>query len=244
MPSFDTELRACLGEILGERPPDPDTDSLLFFGQWLAERNLGLVPIARASAFSWPGSWLARVRATDGDHAVVMFGSPSGALFDPAGSLAAGGAIEEGWLVAPLDPWLDAERPYGVEARPGVVAALLVAPEAEAPLVPVDSAVAIAGRGPEGDRYAAGRGTRRHPRHPAQPARRSQIPHRRRGVRWTTVGRAVRAPRESVWLRTAPPARPPRRPARGHSPRRHDPAGRRARTARLIYRGASSLTSS
>ena len=76
MPSFDTELRACLGEILGERPPDPDTDSLLFFGQWLAERNLGLVPIARASAFSWPGSWLARVCATDGDHAVVMFGSP------------------------------------------------------------------------------------------------------------------------------------------------------------------------
>jgi MOSC domain len=159
MSSFDTELRECIGEILRDRPPDPDKDALLFFRQWLAERNLGLVPIAQAAAFGWPGSWLARLSTTDGDHAVVMFGSPSGALFDPAGAVAAGGAIEEGWLVAPLDPWLDSERPYGVEARPGGVAALLVAPEAEAPVVPVDSAVAIAGRGLEGDRYAAGRGT-------------------------------------------------------------------------------------
>jgi hypothetical protein len=159
MSTFDTELRVCLGEILGELPPDPDTDALLFFRQWLAERNLGLVPIARAAAFSWPGSWIARVRATDGEHAVVMFGAPSGALLDPAGAVAAGGVIEEGWLVAPLDPWLDTERPYGTEVRSGVVAALLVAPEAEAPVVPVDSAVAIAGRGLEGDRYAAGRGT-------------------------------------------------------------------------------------
>lgn len=159
MSPFDLELRLCLGEILGEHPPDPDTDALLFFRQWLAERNLGLVPIARAAEFSWPGSWLARVRATDGDHAVVMFGAPSGALLDPAGAIAAGGVIEEGWLVAPLDPWLDSERPYGAEVRSGVVAALLVAPEAESPVVPVDSAVAIAGRGLEGDRYAAGRGT-------------------------------------------------------------------------------------
>jgi len=159
MSTFDTELRVCLGEILEELPPDPDTDALLFFRQWLAERNLGLVPIARAAAFSWPGSWIARVRATDGEHAVVMFGAPSGALLDPAGAVAAGGVIEEGWLVAPLDPWLDTERPYGTEVRSGVVAALLVAPEAEAPVVPVDSAVAIAGRGLEGDRYAAGRGT-------------------------------------------------------------------------------------
>ena len=159
MPSFDTELRECLGEILGERPPDPDADALLFFRQWLAERNLGLVPLEGAAAFSWPGSWLARVRATDGDHAVVMFGSPSGAYFDPAGAVAAGGTIEAGWLVAPLDPWLDTERPYGAEVRSGVVVGLLVAPEAEAQVVPVDAAVAIAGRGLEGDRYALGRGT-------------------------------------------------------------------------------------
>jgi hypothetical protein len=157
--AFESELRLCLGEILGEQPPDPDTDALLFFGQWLAERNRGLVPIADAAAFSWPGRWLARVRGDDGDHAVVMFGSPSGALFDPSGAVAGGGAIEEGWLVAPLDPGLGSDRPYGAEVGRGVVAGLLVAPAAEEPLLHVESVVAVPGRGLEGDRYAAGRGT-------------------------------------------------------------------------------------
>ena len=159
MAEFESELRLCLGEILGEPSPDPDTDALLFFWQWLAERNLGLVPIADAAAFSWPGRWLARVRRVDGDHAVVMFGSPSGALFDPSGAVAGGGTIEEGWLVAPLDPGLGSDRPYGTEVGRGVVAGLLVAPAAEEALVQVESVVAVAGRGLEGDRYAAGRGT-------------------------------------------------------------------------------------
>jgi len=157
--AFESELRLCLGEILGEPSPDPDTDALLFFRQWLAERNLGLVPIADAAAFSWPGRWLARVRGGDGDHAVVMFGSPSGALFDPSGAVAGGGTIEEGWLVAPLDPGLESDRPYGTEVGRGVVAGLLVAPAAEEALVQVESVVAVAGRGLEGDRYATGHGT-------------------------------------------------------------------------------------
>jgi hypothetical protein len=157
--TFDSELKLCLGEILAEPLPDPDTEALLFFRQWLAERNLGLVPIAEPMAFSWPGRWLARVRGGDGDHAVVMFGSPSGALFDPSSAVAAGGAIEEGWLLAPLDRGLDASTPYGTHVGRGVVAGLLVAPAAEAPLAPVDSVLAIAGSGLEGDRYAAGRGT-------------------------------------------------------------------------------------
>jgi hypothetical protein len=151
--TFDSELRLCLGEILGEPPPDPDTETLLFFRQWLAERNLGLVPIAQPAAFSWPGRWLARVRGSDGDHAVVMFGSPSGALFDPSSAVAAGGAIEEGWLLAPLDRALDTETPYGTRVGRGVVAGLLVAPAAEAPLRSVESVLAIAGSGLEGDRY-------------------------------------------------------------------------------------------
>jgi len=157
--AFESELRLCLGEILGEPSPDPDTDALLFFWQWLAERNLGLVPIADAAAFSWPGRWLARVRRVDGDHAVVMFGSPSGALFDPSGAVAGGGTIEEGWLVAPLDPGLGSDRPYGTEVGRGVVAGLLVAPAAEEALVQVESVVAVAGRGLEGDRYATGHGS-------------------------------------------------------------------------------------
>ena len=159
MSTFETELQLCIGEILGTPPPDPDTEAVLFFRQWLAERNLGLVPIAQAAAFSWPGRWLARVRGVDGDHAVVMFGSPSGALFDPAGAVAEGGTVAEGWLLAPLDPKLDVDQPYGADVGRGVVAGLFVASEAEAPLVPVESVLALAGRGLEGDRYAAGRGT-------------------------------------------------------------------------------------
>jgi len=156
---YERELRDCLGEVLGLVPPPPEFDAFLFFKQWLAERNLGLVPIADAATFSWPGHWLARVHTADGDHAVVMFGSPSGALFDPVGALAGGGTIEEGWLIARLDLRLPIEQPYGSEPRVGLVAGLLVAPDAETPLVRLDSVEAIADRGLEGDRYAIGRGT-------------------------------------------------------------------------------------
>jgi hypothetical protein len=157
--NYEHELRDCLGVVLGSVPPPPEFDALVFFKQWLAERNLGLVPIADAAAFSWPGHWLARVHTADGDHAAVMFGSPSGALFDPAGALAGGGTIEEGWLIARLDLRLPIEQPYGSETRVGQVAGLLVAADAETPLARVESVEAIAGRGLDGDRYANGRGT-------------------------------------------------------------------------------------
>ena len=85
------------------RPPPPEFDALLFFRQWLGGRNLGLVPIAGAATFAWPGQWLARVSSADGDHAVVMFGSPSGPLFDPVGALLVGGTIRLGDEVVTAD---------------------------------------------------------------------------------------------------------------------------------------------
>jgi hypothetical protein len=157
--TFDRDLRVCLEVILGSRPPAPELDGLLFFKQWLAERNLGLVPIASAAVFQWPGYWLARVRAGDSDRAVVMFGAPSGPFFDPDGIVAGGGAIEEGWLVAPLDLYLSTEQPYGAFTQAGSVAGLLLAPDAESPLIRVEQATALADRGLEGDRYSTGRGT-------------------------------------------------------------------------------------
>jgi hypothetical protein len=156
---FDAELREGLEVVLGTRVPSPAYDPSLFFEQWLAERNLGLVPIANPRDFDWPGYWLARVRSADGDHAVVMFGSPSGPLHDPSGALANGGSIDEGWLLAQLDVRLPIEEPYGTDHRVGSVAAILTALDAERPLARVDAVEAIAGHGLAGDRYSEGRGT-------------------------------------------------------------------------------------
>lgn len=162
---FASELRRGLEIVLGSAPPEPDYEPLVFFKQWLAERNLGLVPIANAGKFDWPGMWLARVRADDGDHAVVMFGSPSGPLHDPKGALARGGTIEEGWLLASLDVRLPFQEPYGQDRRVGSVAGILTAPDAESPLARVDRVEAVAGRGLAGDRYYDGRGTFTGPGH-------------------------------------------------------------------------------
>ena len=159
MPSYESELRECIGVILGTELPAPEHEPSSFVRQWLAERNLGLVPIENAPGFDWPGHWLARVHAPDGEHCVVMFGSPSGALHDPDGALARGGTIEEGWLLARLDVRLPIGQPYGGAPGVGVVSAVLVAPEAEKPLVHVETAQAVAGRGLVGDRYHDGRGT-------------------------------------------------------------------------------------
>lgn len=159
MAPFDSELHECLEVVLGTRPPAPEDEAPRFVRQWLAERNLGLVPIADAPRFAWPGHWLARVRTADGDHAVVMFGSPSGPLHDPAGALASGGTIEEGWLLARLDVRLPIDEPYGADRSVGVVEAILTAADAEQPLRRTESVEAVAGRGLEGDRYYRGRGT-------------------------------------------------------------------------------------
>ena len=155
------ELRACLGELLGGGVPSPDRsdEPVRFYGQWLAERNLGLAPIADPASFAWPGKWIALVEGPAGRHAVVMFGSPSGVWLDPAGAYGDGARIVAGWLLTPLDLQLPTDAPYGAAAGVGTVTAILIAPAAEAPLVQVDASVALPGRGLSGDRYAQGKGT-------------------------------------------------------------------------------------
>ena len=159
MSPFDDELRQCLEVILGVTPPPPEYDAILFYKHWLGGRNLGLAPVAHPARFDWPGHWLARVRTADRDHAVVMFGSPSGPLHDLGDAFASGGTIEEGWLVARLDVRLPIELPYGDGRPAGSVVGILVASDAELPLVQVDRVDAVPGRGLEGDRYHEGRGT-------------------------------------------------------------------------------------
>jgi hypothetical protein len=158
---FANELRACLSEML--RAPVPEAaetdDPVRFFKHWLAERNLGLVPIDNAAAFDWPGQWIAVFGDDQVEHAMVMFGSPSGVWLDPSNAYHPGARIATGWMLTPLDLHLPTERPYGTAPAAGTVVAILITAHAEAPLSRVDDAEALPGRGLAGDRYAAGRGT-------------------------------------------------------------------------------------
>jgi MOSC domain-containing protein YiiM len=132
---------------------------------WLAGRGVGLVPIANASRFQWPGYWVAVLAGTpesEEQTAVLMFGSPSGAVLSPQNSALLGRAaadlpVEEGYVVAPFDPtWrADSTRP----GQRGRVEAVAIADRAEAPMQQVTTARAIPGRGLAGDRYANRIGT-------------------------------------------------------------------------------------
>jgi hypothetical protein len=160
-PGFASCLAAALG-IEPARLPAPDGDDVsVFWRQWLAGRNLGLVPIEDPAAFAWPGYWLAAAETPQGERdAVLMFGVPSGPLLDPAGLLARGGSLVEGVVIAPFQLGLDVTLPYGEPTEAGgVVLGLLVATAAEELLVRVPSVEAVAGRGLDGDRYFDGRGT-------------------------------------------------------------------------------------
>ena len=160
--AFADDVRVCLLELLGGRVPEVPVgvgDPLRFYRQWLAERNLGLVPIAGAASFDWAGQWIAVVDGSDDQHAVVMFGSPSGVWSDPAGAYGDGVQITAGWMLTPLDLDLPTQTPYGTAAGVGVVSAIMLAPAAEAPLTRVNASVALPGQGLTGDRYANGEGT-------------------------------------------------------------------------------------
>jgi len=140
-----------------ERHPQPWT----VWRNWLAQRGLGLVPIDDPANFDWPGPWLAVLRAGDAGDLVgaVAFGAPPGLAWSPLGGPETFDAVERGYLIAPADVAL--WRPSSAKAAAGIgrVEAVVIAPEAEAEMVRVDRAMARAGRGLEGDRYFAERGT-------------------------------------------------------------------------------------
>lgn len=164
MVGSEQSFRACLAGALGlavDDLPTPEFDPEIFWRQWLAARNLGLVPIADPAAFQWPGYWIAASPGLPGERdAVLMFGSPSGPLLDPSGVFRGNDSIVEAVAVAPFDLGLAPATPYGaVPEANGTVAGLLVAPAATAVLVRVEEARAVAGRGLMGDRYEIGAGT-------------------------------------------------------------------------------------
>ena len=156
---------ACLASILeldvaavpvpGPGHPEPWT----VWRNWLAQRGLGLVPIAEPAGFNWPGPWLAVLPGPEGEVAAVAFGAPPGIAWHPLGGPAAFATVRRGYVVAPADVALWTASPPAAPRRAGTVEAVLVAPEPEGAMVATDGAPARAGRGLEGDRYFDGRGT-------------------------------------------------------------------------------------
>ena len=70
-----TILELPLGEVPQPTPgQNPATGWTI--SRWLGGMGLGLVPVADAATFSWPGPWLARVRSVDSEdvRCVVMYG--------------------------------------------------------------------------------------------------------------------------------------------------------------------------
>ena len=160
-------VAACLAAILEidvAEVPVPAADHpapWTVWRNWLAQRGLGLVPIADPARFDWPGPWLAVLRAEGGDGpvAAVAFGAPPGVAWHPLDGPETFGDVEAGYLVAPADVALWARSPNGAPRRSGSVEAIVIAPDAEGPMVRVERVAAHAGRGLEGDRYFDDRGT-------------------------------------------------------------------------------------
>jgi len=83
-PQIVDSFRACLSSVLeiplGEVPQHEDSlrAAVGQWRTWLAGRGVGLVPIANASRFQWPGYWIAVLAGTPRSTeqtAVLMFGS-------------------------------------------------------------------------------------------------------------------------------------------------------------------------
>jgi hypothetical protein len=162
LPLGTASFLACLATIL-ELPvedlplPSADEDPTGWtVSRWLGGLGLGLARIAGARTFSWPGPWIARA----GGRFVVMYGVPSGVVWDPAGGAdIEPDSLEDGFLVAAGDIAL--ARPQLPTAPPevGTVEALAVARSAGEPAQLLDSVRALPGQGLEGDRHVAGTGT-------------------------------------------------------------------------------------
>src|SRR4051812_43906025 len=118
---------ACLASVLeidvervpvpGEAHPEPWT----VWRNWLAQRAVGLVPIAEPATFSWPGPWLALLRAPGGQVAAVAFGSPPGLAWCPLDGPESFDDVQAGYVVAPADVALWAPAPRTSTRTHGVV---------------------------------------------------------------------------------------------------------------------------
>jgi hypothetical protein len=164
------ELRsflACVATILelpSEQLPDLSADDdpgkSWHVSRWLGGRGLGLVPIASPATFSWAGPWLARVASADAARRyVVMYGVPSGIVWDPEGSDGMIDSIDAGFIIAAGDIALALPSPPVAPATTGTVEAIHVAAAGGEPTQTLQTVHALAGQGLAGDRHVVGTGT-------------------------------------------------------------------------------------
>ena len=162
-------LTACVAHMLGVGASEVPADGGVRLNQWLAGRNLGLVPVESPRRFKWPGRFLGLRSGPSGSSTwAVFFGVPPGVVYDPVAepdgrsskvpSEGADVALEAAFVVAEHDPL----RRIGIgegSKKAGMVELIALTAEAEGPMKVVPSAEALEGCGLRGDRYERGEGT-------------------------------------------------------------------------------------
>lgn len=184
-PTEWASFAACLATVL-ELPvdsvprPSADEDPALGWttSRWLGGLGLGIVAIADPRSFSWPGPWIARIGPPDGAaggierpasktsptppgrRCVVMFGVPSGVVWDPlGGDPVEVEAIEDGFLIAATDIALARPKPSAGPTGVGRLEGIFVSPSAGEPTRSLERVQALTGQGLESDRHVTGSGT-------------------------------------------------------------------------------------
>jgi hypothetical protein len=169
LPLEQASFLTCLATVLelpsGGLPQlaaDEDPATGWTVSRWLGGLGLGMARIADPASFSWAGPWIARVAPPDRAERrfVVMYGVPSGVVWDPAGD----GVVDLAWLA---DGFLLAASDIALARPPlptapsdvGNVERIWVSPSAGAPAQALESVQALAGQGLDGDRHVNGTGT-------------------------------------------------------------------------------------
>ena len=164
----EASFAACLATVLelpldavprpvpGERAAPGWTTS-----RWLGEFGLGIVSVDDPRSFTWPGPWIARVcPPRDEIRCVVMFGVPSGVVWDPSGAASIENDwIDAGFVIAAADVALARPSATPGPAGAGTIEGIFLAPSAGEPTQSLNSAHALAVLGLEGDRHVVGKGT-------------------------------------------------------------------------------------
>jgi MOSC domain-containing protein YiiM len=159
-------LTACVAHVLGVDASEVPCDGGVRLNQWLAARNLGLVPVEAPQSFKWPGRFLG-LRSRSSTWA-VFFGVSPGVVYDPVAETdgrspegppeGADVALKGAFVVAEHD-LLRGIGPGRRSESTGTVEVIALAAEAESPMTVVPSVEAVENRGLVGDRYERGEGT-------------------------------------------------------------------------------------